>query len=223
MLFESRFGPNDWIPVDEVAGELNVSRQPVMEAVKRLAIDGFLVVVPQVGCKVREYSGDEIREFFELFAEGEAIVAELAAKRATPEDVMKLQIISAQIEQLPQLKLGKFDLARVYRGLNRALHSELRRIARSAPVTELVESMGDRSDFFIATSGRPMFAETLNAAHDEHSEIIAAVARHSTGAARAAMREHVLGTVARLQAFLNESSNRGTRRPATAEAKRGRT
>lgn len=221
MLFESRFGPNDWIPVDEVASELNVSRQPVMDAVKRLAIDGFLVVVPQVGCKVRKYSGDEIREFFELFAEGEAIVAELAAKRATAEDVMKLQIISAQIEQLPQLKLGKFDLARIYRGLNRTLHSELRRIARSAPVTELVESMGDRSDFFIATSGRPMFAETLSAAHGEHAEIIAAVAKHSSSAARSAMRKHVLGTDARLQAFLQDSANKGAKRPA-ADAKKSR-
>lgn len=214
MLFESRFAPGDWIPVDEVAGELNVSRQPVMDAVKRLAIEGFVVVVPQVGCKVREYSGDEIHEFFDLFAEGEAVVAELAAKRATADDVVKLQIMSGQIEQLSSLKLGKFDLARVYRGLNRTLHSEIRRIARSAPVTEIVEAMGDRSDFFVATSGRPMFAETLTAAQTEHLEIIAAISKGNASAARDAMRRHVLGTDKRLQDFLKDDPAKRASRTA---------
>lgn len=212
-LFESRFGPSDWIPVDEIAVELNVSRQPVMDAVKRLAIEGFVVVVPQVGCKVREYSTDEIHEFFEFFAEGEALVAELAAKRATTEDVMKLQMISGQIEQLPYLKFSKFDLARIYRGLNRSLHSEIRRVARSAPVTEIVEAMGDRSDFFVATSGRPMFAETLSAAQSEHLAIIAAIAKRNSNAAKNAMRAHVLGTDARLQEFLKEDAIKRSARP----------
>lgn len=221
MLFESRYAPNDWIPVDEIASELNVSRQPVMDAVKRLAIEGFVVVVPQVGCKVREYSAEEIHEFFELFAEGEALVAELAARRATAEDVLKLQIISGQIEQLPSLKFGKHDLARVYRGLNRSLHSEIRRIARSAPVTEIVESMGDRSDFFVATSGRPMFAETLNAAQSEHQAIIAAIAKRNANAARDAMRLHVLGTDVRLQDFLKDGETKRASR-AVKEGKRSR-
>jgi DNA-binding GntR family transcriptional regulator len=44
-------------------------RQPVMDCMKRLATDGFVVIVRQVGCQVRSYSAEEIAHFFRLFAE----------------------------------------------------------------------------------------------------------------------------------------------------------
>jgi len=221
MLFESRFGRGGWLPVDELAGELSVSRQPVMDAMKRLAIEGFVDVVPQVGCKVREYSSEEIHEFFILFADCEAIVARLAAERATADDITHLKIVSGQIEQLTTVKLSKYDLARLYRSLNRTLHTEIRRMARSAPVTEIVESLGDRSDFFIATSGRPMFAETLATTLAEHAAIVSAIARHNPVAAHEAMQKHVLGTDARLQTFLHEDAALAARRSAR-EGKRAK-
>ena len=221
MLFESRFGRGGWLPVDELAVELQVSRQPVMDAMKRLAIEGFVDVVPQVGCKVREYSTAEIHEFFILFADCEAIVARLAAERATPEDITHLRIVSGQIEQLATVKLSKYDLARLYRSLNRTLHTQIRQMARSAPVTEIVESLGDRSDFFIATSGRPMFAETLAVALAEHTAIVNAIAKHNPAAAHEAMQKHVLGTDTRLQEFLLEDAALAVRR-AAREPKRAR-
>lgn len=212
MLFECRFGRDGWVPVDELASELQVSRQPVMDAVKRLAIEGFVTIVPQVGCKVRGYAAAEIDEFFMLFAHCESVVAGLAAQRATAVDVVKLQVISDQFERLSGLKSSKHELARICRSVNRTLHSEVRRIARSTSVTEIVESLGDRSDFFIASSGRPMFADTLSMAHDEHLEIIAAIASHSADAAREAMKKHVLGTGARLQRLLTEDAQSNPKR-----------
>jgi DNA-binding GntR family transcriptional regulator len=204
QLFECRYGRDGWLPVEEIASEMQVSRQPVMDALKRLALEGFVSIVPQVGCKVREYSTEEIHDFYLLFAYGEGLVAELAAQRATSEDVLTLRLISAQIGQLCAQKASKESQARMYRSLNRKLHKEIRRIARSEPVTELVESMGDRSDFFIATSGRPMFAETLRNAHDEHQLVVEAIAKHSVKSAAQTMKRHILETNVRLQAFLRD-------------------
>lgn len=204
QLFESHYGRGGWLPVEEIASGLQVSRQPVMDSMKRLALEGFVTIVPQVGCKVREYSTEEIHEFYMLFAFGEALVAELAAKRATAEDVIKLKVISEQIGQLGKTKSSKQDQARLYRSFNRMLHTEIRRIARSTSVTEIVESLGDRSDFFIATSGRPMFAETLRKAHDEHVDIIEAISKGNARAASEAMKRHIVATDTRLQEFLSE-------------------
>lgn len=206
-LFQSRYGRAGRLPVEDIAQELGVSRQPVMDALKRLEHEGFVEIVPQVGCKVREYTLEETADFFLLFADAEGIVAELAARRATSDDVIKLQVISGQIEQLKLATTGsKEDRAQIYRSLNRMFHTEIRRIARSSALTEIVESLGDRSDFFIATSGRPMFAETLSMAHQEHSDVIAAIATHDTSAARRAMTTHVLATSTRLQQFLQTPS-----------------
>ncbi|MDP3138770.1 MAG: GntR family transcriptional regulator [Burkholderiaceae bacterium] len=205
-LLESRYGNGGRLPVEEIASELEVSRQPVMDAMKRLELEGFVSIVPQVGCKVREYTAEEVHDFYQLFAFGEALVAQLAATRASAEDLITLRVISEQIGRLGTQKSTKHDQARMYRMLNRKFHKEIRRIARSASVIELVESMGDRSDFFIATSGRPMFAETLLNAHDEHQAVIDAMARRNARAAAEAMKHHILETDARLQEFLTESA-----------------
>lgn len=207
-LFESRYGSGGRLPVEEIAAEMEVSRQPVMDAMKRLELEGFVSIVPQVGCKVREYSAEEIHDFYLLFAFGEALVAELAATRANEEDIITLRVISEQIGRLGGQKSTKQDQARMYRMLNRKFHKEIRRIARSASVTELVESMGDRSDFFIATSGRPMFAETLMNAHAEHQEVIEAITRRSARVAGEAMKRHILETDVRLQEFLTGKSGK---------------
>lgn len=203
-LFESRYGRNGRLPVDEIAAEMDTSRQPVMDAVKRLELEGFVSVIPQVGCMVREYSPEEIHDFYQLFAYGEAQVAALAAQKAEPEDLISLRIISEQIGQLSVQKPARPNRATMYRTLNRRLHKEIRRIARSASLTELVESMGDRSDFFIAISGRPMFAEErrLTHAHAEHSEVLDAIIKHDPQAAAASMMHHILETDATLQEFM---------------------
>lgn len=213
-LLNHEFHGGGWLPVDKIAADLEVSRQPVMDALKRLALEGFVTIVPQVGCRVRQYSAEEISDFYQLFAFGESLVAELAAKRVSAEDIIKLRVISEQIGMLSKSKGQKQDLASQYRSLNRMLHSEIRRIARSASVTEIVESLGDRSDFFIATSGRPMFAETLRKAHDEHEAVLDAIIRRNSVAAARAMHAHISETGRRLNAFLNSVDDGGGHKPA---------
>src|SRR5262249_26219990 len=66
---------DEWIPVETVAADLAVSRQPVMDAIKRLSVEGFVEIVPQVGSRVRRYSERDIRDFFVFFAQSEAYVA----------------------------------------------------------------------------------------------------------------------------------------------------
>ncbi|CAN0392845.1 unnamed protein product, partial [Phaeothamnion confervicola] len=51
-LLEGDYGPGQKLSVVELTRELNCSRVPVMEAIKRLAGAGFLHIVPQVGCRV---------------------------------------------------------------------------------------------------------------------------------------------------------------------------
>lgn len=213
-LFESRYGRGGRLPVDEIAAEMQSSRQPVMDALKRLELEGFVSIVPQVGCKVREYTPQEIHDFYQLFSFGEALVTELAAVRADAEDLITLRVISEQIGRLGANKSTEQDQARMYRVLNRKFHNEIRRIAQSASLTELVESMGDRSDFFIGTSGRPMFAETLMTAHSEHEEVLQAITKGNGRAAGDAMKRHILATDARLQEFLDDNGAAPAKRSA---------
>lgn len=202
QILDGLFNRDAWLPVDVIASRLTVSRQPVMDALKRLSTDGFVTIIPQVGCQIRSYAAEEIEDFYRLFAEGEALVAEFAAARATTDDILALQVISAQIGRLRDLPLAPVVLARQYRALNRRLHYEIRRMARSGSVTEVVESLGDRSDFFVATVNAPVFAERLRTAHDEHEDVIAAIIEHDEVSARRIMKDHILAIGSRVQLIL---------------------
>ncbi|KQZ46654.1 hypothetical protein ASD54_21830 [Rhizobium sp. Root149] len=199
LLLDGRFDTLETLPVENFAKDLNVSRQPVMDSLKRLALEGFVLIVPQVGCQVRKYSPDEISDFFRLFAEGEALIAELLAERADRSDIAVISSISEQIGELRELKTNPEAIGLQYRHLNRRLHFEMRRASRSIPVAEVVESLGDRSDFFVATSRRPLFADRLKSAHAEHEAIIEAVRSKDPQRARDVMKQHILQIGERLR------------------------
>lgn len=193
------FEAQQWLPIDRLAAEMEVSRQPVMDGMRRLAIEGFISIVPQVGCRLRLYDPIHVQDFFKLFADGEARVAELAALRADKPALDDMRLISAKIGRLRRARMTDQDRSGAYRQLNRALHGRMRHAALSPAVAEIVEAMGDRSDFFIGQAGRPIFAARLATAHDEHEALLQAIAQQDAEAAAALGRAHILAIGARLR------------------------
>jgi DNA-binding GntR family transcriptional regulator len=210
MLLEGRVVADSWLPIEEIASQLGASRQPVMDAMKRLVLEGFIEIVPQVGCRVRNPDAQEIDDFYRLFAAGEALIAELCAARADPSDVLSLQLISSQIGRLIQIAPGGTQQGENYRVLNRRLHAEMRRISRSKPLADVVESLGDRSDFYVALTNRSVFALNIELAHKEHEAIIEAISNGDVKRAREAMENHIFATERRV---LDNSDE-----PATVQA-----
>ena len=74
-----RFGER--ILVKDLVAETGASRQPVMSALNRLSADGFVRIVPQVGCQVVDPEPRAIADFYLMFSELEALLARLAAER----------------------------------------------------------------------------------------------------------------------------------------------
>ncbi|MBJ6135251.1 GntR family transcriptional regulator [Ochrobactrum sp. Q0168] len=194
MILDGQLGPCEAIQVELLSKKLDVSRQPIMEALKRLALEGFVLILPQVGCQVRHYSVEEITDFYRLFAKAEALIAELLAERATSADIEMMTSISEQIGMLRTSNMNPSETGVQYRQLNRRLHFEMRRASHSLPVAEVVETLGDRSDFFVASTGHNIFAQRLDRAHAQHEAIIAAAKRRDPLAARQVMRQHILET-----------------------------
>jgi DNA-binding GntR family transcriptional regulator len=211
LLLDGSLRAGSWIPVETLAKDLNASRQPVMDSLKRLALEGFVTIVPQVGSRVRAYEIGEMLEFYALHASGEALIAELAAARAEQTEVLGLRMLSGQIGQLIESGFPQVEMARMYRRLNRRFHADLRAAAKSAPIADIVSLLGDRSDFFVATADRLVFAEGVKLAHGEHEAILEAIERRDPIAARSAMAHHITATGMRLrQAFPAEVPNKDT-------------
>ncbi|MEA2271987.1 MAG: hypothetical protein QOI98_695 [Solirubrobacteraceae bacterium] len=194
-LLEGRYRPAERLNADELAAELDVSRQPVFDAFKRLSTEGLVTVRPNVGCAVAAYDMAEVRDYFRIFAAVEGAGAAMAAERRSAADLKALRRLNAQIGGLVGLDDGD-ERAQGYRTLNREFHSLIHAMCGTPIVESFGAAMYDRADFFInASSVISPFADTVGERHDDHVRIVAALEAGDPEAARAAASQHIYGTV----------------------------
>jgi DNA-binding GntR family transcriptional regulator len=194
-LLEGGYRGGERLVVAALAVECGVSRQPVYEALRRLSAEGFVEIIPRVGCRVRRHDLDEVRDFFELFAAVEGAAAAMAARRRDDDDLRLLRRLNAQIGGLLELEDGA-ERAHGYRLLNREFHSMIHRISGTPIVDAVASGLYDRSDFLIngATPVSPL-ADAIAARHRDHRAIIAALERGDDQRARLQAEGHIRATV----------------------------
>jgi DNA-binding GntR family transcriptional regulator len=166
LLLEGGLEPGQPLSVEAVASALDVSRQPVMEAVKRLAADGFVTILPQVGCRVVQPEPGQVADFYRLFAPAEALVARLAAERRTDAEAAAFGELSQRIDAEARVAGSPCERSPAYRTMNRLRHEAVHAMARSPIAAGIVAGMWDRCDFYIrAAFGSLYFTENVRQAH----------------------------------------------------------
>ena len=80
-LLDGAFAAGERLQVEALRNEFGVSKQPVMDALRRLASDGLVEIIPQVGCRIPVYGSVDVADFFAIFGGMEGAVAGVAAQR----------------------------------------------------------------------------------------------------------------------------------------------
>jgi len=192
-LRDGDYATGQRISVEDIVIELGASRQPVMDALKRLSTEGFLDIIPQVGVRVVVPQRNDFIDFFRLHASIEGLCAELAAERADAGDVALLAEINAEFGRLVRHGANGDRDAADYRAVNYAFHSQVATLAKSAVLADYTAGIWARSDFYISTAtGSELFTDRLTASHTEHDVIYRAIAAKDPAAARRAMEQHIL-------------------------------
>lgn len=180
-----RFGQR--ILVSELCRETNISRQPIMTALSTLSAEGFVKVVPQVGCEVISPSREDLGDFFLMFARMEGVLAELAASRGTLAQLRQLKLINREVEDLAP---GMPQADEQYRLSNRAFHDLIHQMAGAPMLTGQHSNAFAMADFFIAeTTG---FPGLIGGAAAEHDAILDAFKERDASAGRRAAEEHIM-------------------------------
>jgi DNA-binding GntR family transcriptional regulator len=179
-----RFGQR--ILVKELCAETGASRQPIMTALTALSADGFVRIIPQVGCEVINPTPQDIADFYRLFERLEGLMAELAATRQTDAQMKALRKINLRLKEVDHADPGAAD---EYRVLNQSFHATLHQMAHSPLLDTRQASIFAMSDFFLSQTGS--FPAHLNAAPEEHDVIIAALVARDPERARQAAEAHI--------------------------------
>jgi len=190
-LVNARYRFGQRILVKELAAQTGVSRQPIMTALGRLASDGFVRIVPQVGCQVVDPDRNAIADFYLMFQRMEGLLTELAAERHTERQLKELVALQKRIVLLDE---GRGDAAQEYAVLNRDFHQIIHTMAHSPLLDEKQRSNFNMSDFFINQAVG--FGAFMSEAAREHEEIIEAIAGRAKPRARKIAETHIAGIAA---------------------------
>ena len=205
LLVERLVGANyafgQRLSVKELSADTGASRQPIMAALNRLSSEGFVKIIPQVGCEVIRPARQEIADFYLMFERLEGLLAELAAARRTEEQLRALKGLQARIVAID---FGDSGHAREYGELNRAFHQLIHDMAQSPFVDERQNSNFNMSDFFINQAGGfdPFMADAVR----EHDDIIDAIASRSPARARALIEAHIAAVASAVLAGLRTNN-----------------
>ncbi|WP_309677880.1 GntR family transcriptional regulator [Polaromonas sp.] len=184
MLVENRIAPGAKLNERELSEVLNVSRTPLREAIKMLAAEGLVELLPNRGAIAVELSENDVLNTFEVMAGLEAQSGELAAQRIT--DAELLEIKALHFEMLAAYT--RRDLPTYYR-LNAAIHGAINAASKNPVLSATYRQVNARLQALRFRSNQD--EEKWQAAMQEHEQMIAALTARDPVAMRQVLLNHL--------------------------------
>lgn len=187
LIVEGRFGPGERLKEDELTVLCDVSRTPVREALRRLAVEGLVVILPNQGAHVAAMDPGEIEEIYALRAMIESHAARRAATRLTVAALGRLTELAEQMEAV--VAEGGAQVQERFPVLNGEFHRLILEAAAS-PRLLAMAGMVVEIPLVLRTLARYSDRELARSQH-HHRELIAAFTARDVEWAGAVMRSHI--------------------------------
>ncbi|MCQ2530481.1 MAG: GntR family transcriptional regulator [Lachnospiraceae bacterium] len=91
--------PGERLMEIKLANELGVSRTPVREAIRKLELEGLVIMTARKGAEVAPINEKDLKEVLEIRKSLESLACELACKNASAEDIVKMRVLNEAIEK----------------------------------------------------------------------------------------------------------------------------
>ena len=175
--------PGTLLNEQELAKNLEMGVTPVREALKLLAHDNLVVITPHHGLYVADVNLPDLEQISELRLSMEALAAQLAAQRATPDDIAVLEALREE-----QVAAGADDARRLFT-IDHKFHQAIARAAHN-------EYLAQTLDHFFGLSQRLWYLvlphlEFLPSSVEKHLELVEAIKSGDADRAEHLMRSHV--------------------------------
>lgn len=186
LIREGELEPRARVNESELAERFGISRTPLREAIKILATEGLLELLPNRGARVASLSEEEVDDTIEVVAGLEATAAELAGRAITDAEVAAVEEKHAAM-----VEAWRREDNPAYFTLNREIHESIMRASRNATLQGIYATLSGRIQR--ARYAAHKTPEQWRRAVDEHEEILRLLkARDGERLARV-LREHIRG------------------------------
>lgn len=191
MILEGTFKPGGKIPERTLCERFAVSRTPLREALKALASEGLVQLVPNRGAIVAMITEREIDELFPIIGALEALAGEIVCRNAQDVDIKALRALH---EEMVEHFHRREESA--YRRLNRQFHQTMFDIAGNLALTDLYQQLLSRIHLirFLINKTETDWRKAV----EDHERIIAAVEARNAPRLAAILKIHLTETAADL-------------------------
>ncbi|AJP56935.1 GntR family transcriptional regulator [Pandoraea vervacti] len=189
MITEGVLPPGAHLNERALCEQLGVSRTPLREALKMLAVERLIDLLPNRGARVVTLSASDIADAFELLSGLEALAGELACQRITQAEVDEIQELHCAMDAC----YANGDLSG-YFDCNQRIHDRINAAARNAALTQMYQSVNHRLQALRFRSN--LHAGKWERAVDEHVEMLRALHRRDGATLGRLLRAHLMAKCA---------------------------
>ncbi len=176
--------PGERLMEIQLAEELGVSRTPVREAIRKLELEGFVIMMPRRGTYVSDVSIKDINEVYEIRTALDVLAAGLAAERITSEELEQMERLLVEIaEYIEQDQMDKIVEA------DSKFHDILYQASRNERLKGIISNL--REQFTRIRSKSMSFPGRLKNTLGEHRRLVEALAQGDAEIAQQTAREHL--------------------------------
>jgi DNA-binding GntR family transcriptional regulator len=185
LINQGDLAPGIRVPERELCQRFGISRTPLREALKVLAAEGLVQLLPNRGARVATLEDTHLEHLFEVIALLEAEGGRLACARITEPALAEIQAMHYRMyahflrQELP-----------AYFTLNQAIHEAILEAAGNPVLIATYKSLAGRITRarYLSNRIRP---DRWKSAMDEHEEIVQLLARRDGEALAALLSRHL--------------------------------
>jgi DNA-binding GntR family transcriptional regulator len=185
FIVEGNLGPGSRIPERELCEKFGVSRTPLREALKVIAAEGLIELLPNRGARVRQFSEADIRHLFEVLSGLDFVAGRLACDRISDEAIAAIEKLHLEM-YTHYLRRELADYFRINQMIHQAIVDSAANPVLSATFANL-NSIVRRLRY----SANLVHRDRLGDAMREHEQIVDALKRRSADELGSLMFQHM--------------------------------
>ena len=193
MILEGQLEPGEKVNEKRLTEQFGVSRTPLREALKVLANEGLLDLIPHRGAVITRQSEAELAEVFRVLAALEGLAGELAADHAGEAALQEITALTRDLRR----SFEQSDRPTYFR-INQAIHNAILAAAGNDTLLRSHELLAFRVQR--ARYQANLTPERWRAAVEEHEAIADALCARDAARSARLMQDHLLHKLASIRA-----------------------
>ena len=183
-ILKGELQPGERLMEIKLAERLGVSRTPIREAIRKLELEGLVVMIPRKGAAVANITEKDTKDVLEVRRTLEMFAVEVACDRITQEQLVQLKEAAKDFEA----SKGSMDLIRIAE-TDMNFHEIIYEATQNERLVQMLNNLRENMyRYRIEYLKDPNYYDSLVG---EHQEILDAIESGNKEKARVCMRDHI--------------------------------